>query len=296
MTSLHDDQASQDDRLLVMLQRLLGMRAIEARPALDEASTIIAETFDADKVDVFIYQAHRDSLVALGTSKTPLGRRQQALGLDVLSLANGGRAAWSFREGVPYATGHADEDSEELRGLVQGLGIRSVMSHPLDVGGDRLGILQVDSTRPDCFSERDQRALEAVAGWVGLVLHRATLVEHLMAEAERRGSHRAAEEIAKLTRRQQEIAVCIAEGLTNEQIAQRLVLSPGTAANHVEHILRRLGLRSRVQIGVWAVERGLYRSDQQDDEPDKPDDRGRWQGRSVGPASDAERATDDPSA
>src|SRR4051794_40960696 len=105
MTSPLDDQAVQDDRLLAMLQRLLGIRAIESRPALDEASTIIAETFDPDKVDVFIYQAHRDSLVALGTSQTPMGRRQQALGLDVLPLANGGRAAWAFREGVPYTTG-----------------------------------------------------------------------------------------------------------------------------------------------------------------------------------------------
>ena len=296
MTSPHDDQAVQDDRFLVMLQRLLGLRAVEARAALDEASTIIAETFDADKVDVFVYQAHRDSLVALGTSWTPLGERQRALGMDVLPLANGGRAAWAFREGVPYTTGRADEDPEELRGLVQGLGIRSVMNHPLDVGGERLGVLQVDSVRPDRFGERDQRALTAVVGWVGLILHRAILVARLTGEAERRGGHRAAEELAKLTRRQQEIAACVAEGLTNEEIARRLVLTPGTVANHVEHILRRLELRSRTQVGVWAVERGLYRSDRQDDEPDEPGDRGRWQGRSVGLSSDAARAADDPSA
>ena len=122
------------------------------------------------------------------------------------------------------------------------------------------------------------------------------MVERLTGEAERRGGHRAAEELAKLTRRQQEIAVCIAEGLTNEEIAQRLVLTPGTVANHVEHILRRLDLRSRTQVGVWAVERGLYRSDQRDDEPDAPGEWGRWQGRSVGLSSDAERAADDPSA
>ena len=48
--------------------------------------------------------------------------------------------------------------------------------------------------------------------------------------------------------------------LSNEEIAQQLVVSPGTVANHVEHILRRLGFRSRTQIATWAVERGLYRS------------------------------------
>ena len=69
------------------------------------------------------------------------------------------------------------------------------------------------------------------------------------------------EEVAKLTRRQQEVAAYISEGLANEQIAQRLVLTPGTVANHVEAILRRLSLRSRTEVAVWAVERGLYRSD-----------------------------------
>jgi DNA-binding NarL/FixJ family response regulator len=53
----------------------------------------------------------------------------------------------------------------------------------------------------------------------------------------------------------------VAEGLTNEQIAQRLVLTPGTVANHVAGILQRLGFSGRAQIAVWAVERGLYRSE-----------------------------------
>ena len=71
----------------------------------------------------------------------------------------------------------------------------------------------------------------------------------------------AGDEVAKLTRRQQEVAICVAEGLSNDEIASRLVLTPGTVANHMEAILRRLNLRSRTQVGVWAVERGLYRSD-----------------------------------
>jgi hypothetical protein len=64
-------------------------------------------------------------------------------------------------------------------------------------------------------------------------------------------------------------------------MAQRLVLTPGTVANHMEAILRRLGLQSRTQVGVWAVERGLYRSDW-DESADEPSDRARWRGRSVG--------------
>jgi DNA-binding CsgD family transcriptional regulator len=53
-----------------------------------------------------------------------------------------------------------------------------------------------------------------------------------------------------LTPREHEIAELIAEGLSNEQIAERLVLSTGTVANHVAHILAKLGLQSRVQVAV----------------------------------------------
>jgi DNA-binding NarL/FixJ family response regulator len=66
-----------------------------------------------------------------------------------------------------------------------------------------------------------------------------------------------------LTPRQWDVAVCIAAELSNESTALQLSITPGTAANHIEHILNRLGLRSRTQIAVWAVERGLYRSGQE---------------------------------
>jgi DNA-binding CsgD family transcriptional regulator len=276
MTLRHDDRAAQDDRLLLMLQRLLGIQSLELRSTLDAASTIIAETFGADKVDVFVYHPDRDRLVAMGTSRTPLGQRQKALGLDCLPLTNGGRTAWAFREGVPYVTGRADLDPEELRGIVEDLGVLSVMSHPFTVGGERRGVLQVDSVRPNFFSERDQCALGAVSGWVGLIMHRAELVEQSEARAERRGSRRAGDDLAKLTRRQQEVAACLAEGLTNAEIARRLVLTPGTVANHLENILRRLDLKSRTHVAVWAVERGLFRSDQEGSEAaDRPTRQGR---------------------
>jgi DNA-binding CsgD family transcriptional regulator len=60
-----------------------------------------------------------------------------------------------------------------------------------------------------------------------------------------------------LTRREQEVAGLIAHGLTNRQIAERLVITEGTAANHVVHILGKLGYHSRAQVAVWAAEHGL---------------------------------------
>jgi non-specific serine/threonine protein kinase len=57
-----------------------------------------------------------------------------------------------------------------------------------------------------------------------------------------------------LTPRQHEVASLIARGLTNGQIAERLVVSPHTVERHVENILDRLRLSSRVEIAVWVVE------------------------------------------
>jgi DNA-binding NarL/FixJ family response regulator len=58
-----------------------------------------------------------------------------------------------------------------------------------------------------------------------------------------------------LTARQLEIATLIARGLTNEQIADELVLTRGTVGNHIGHILRRLGAKNRAQVAAWMVRR-----------------------------------------
>jgi non-specific serine/threonine protein kinase len=60
-----------------------------------------------------------------------------------------------------------------------------------------------------------------------------------------------------LTAREREVAVLVAQGLSNRQIAERLIITPGTAGVHVTHILDKLGLHTRAQIAAWAVRHGL---------------------------------------
>jgi predicted ATPase/DNA-binding SARP family transcriptional activator/DNA-binding CsgD family transcriptional regulator len=60
-----------------------------------------------------------------------------------------------------------------------------------------------------------------------------------------------------LTRREREVAVLVAGGLTNRQVSTRLGISERTAGNHVARILRKLNLRSRAQIATWASEHRL---------------------------------------
>jgi predicted ATPase/DNA-binding CsgD family transcriptional regulator len=60
-----------------------------------------------------------------------------------------------------------------------------------------------------------------------------------------------------LTARQKEVVALIARGLTNDQIAEKLVISRATARAHLEHVLGRLDLHSRAQVAAWAVRNGL---------------------------------------
>lgn len=58
----------------------------------------------------------------------------------------------------------------------------------------------------------------------------------------------------ELTPRELEIAGLVAQGLSNRDIASKLVISQRTAETHVEHILSKLGFTSRAQIAAWVVE------------------------------------------
>jgi non-specific serine/threonine protein kinase len=72
---------------------------------------------------------------------------------------------------------------------------------------------------------------------------------------------------AALTKRERQVAHLIAQGLTNKQVAAKLVVSPRTVHGHVEHILTKLGFTSRAQIAAWITEdadRNMRRNPAQD--------------------------------
>jgi DNA-binding NarL/FixJ family response regulator len=61
-------------------------------------------------------------------------------------------------------------------------------------------------------------------------------------------------EEVSLTRREQQVAELVAEGLTNKQIADRLVIAQRTAEGHAARILVKLGFTTRTQIAAWMAE------------------------------------------
>ena len=93
--------------LLATLEQLLDIQATEERAALTQASDIIQHALGGDKVDIFVYEPANNTLVAKGTSETPMGNKQHELGLDRLPLANGGRSVLVYTTGQPYLSGDA---------------------------------------------------------------------------------------------------------------------------------------------------------------------------------------------
>ncbi|MCU1351263.1 MAG: DNA-binding response regulator, LuxR family [Acidimicrobiales bacterium] len=66
-------------------------------------------------------------------------------------------------------------------------------------------------------------------------------------------------DLVGLTAREREVVALVAEGLTNDEVARRLVMSPATAKTHVSRAMVKLGARDRAQLVVFAYETGLVR-------------------------------------
>jgi DNA-binding NarL/FixJ family response regulator len=60
-----------------------------------------------------------------------------------------------------------------------------------------------------------------------------------------------------LTEREREVLVLVAQGVSNQQIADSLVISERTARTHVSNILGKLGVASRTQAALWAIREGI---------------------------------------
>src|SRR5690554_3976712 len=99
---------------------------------------------------------------------------------------------------------------------------------------------------PEQLLEQIERSLEGK-----MVMSDA--VTHALAAALRQPQLSASSKMASLTAREAEVLKLIAQGLSNKLIARALDISDGTVKVHVKHMLKKLGLRSRVEAAVWMV-------------------------------------------
>ena len=104
-------------------------------------------------------------------------------------------------------------------------------------------------------------AIHTVAG--GEALLSPTITKRVIKQFTRIPRPTAPKELDELTARELEVYRLIADGLSNNEIAQQLYISDTTVKTHITHILQKLSLRDRVQAVVLAYQTGLF-------EPDTP--------------------------
>jgi DNA-binding NarL/FixJ family response regulator len=107
----------------------------------------------------------------------------------------------------------------------------------------------------DATAERLFDAVRVVAA--GEALLAPTVTRRLIGEFARLRPRPAPPELAELTPRETEVLALVAAGLSNAEIAARLVVGEETVKTHVSRVLRKLGLRDRAQAVMTAYESGL---------------------------------------
>lgn len=113
------------------------------------------------------------------------------------------------------------------------------------------------------FLVKDTEPVELLAGVRavarGDALLSPSVTRRLIAEYATRAKTPPSAALDELTAREREVVALVATGLTNEDIAERLYMSPATAKTHVNRAMTKVGARDRAQLVVAAYESGLVR-------------------------------------
>ena len=203
------------------------------------------------------------------------GRARQMLAYSLLDLGELAAARAALAEGVPVSMEIGD------RWIVQ-IGLGGFIGLAIKTGRPRLALRLAGAA--DAFRAANEFSMpapmqEIVDRWLGPARARAGRAAGRLAAEGRRLSPEEAIRLAlanepddaappglqgsrpTLTRRETEVAALAARGLTNRDIAARLYLSVRTVEAHVDHILTKLGFRTRTQLAAWAHEEGLLAED-----------------------------------
>ena len=203
------------------------------------------------------------------------GRARQMLGYSLLDLGELAAARAALAEGVPVSMEIGD------RWIVQ-IGLGGFIGLAVKTGRPRLALRLAGAA--DAFRAANEFSMpapmqEIVDRWLGPARAKAGRTAGRLVAEGRQLSPEEALRLAlanepddaappgpqgsrpTLTRRETEVAALAARGLTNRDIAAQLFLSVRTVEVHVDHILTKLGFRTRTQLAAWAYEEGLLAED-----------------------------------
>jgi DNA-binding CsgD family transcriptional regulator/tetratricopeptide (TPR) repeat protein len=211
-------------------ERLLA--AAISKQHLTDALEVLLDLLDVAERAGFDVDVLRGGPVAAWSSAGPWPPEHHALIEAVLAGAD--------PTGVEPILTLVDDEALSLP-AVRRAALLSRVARARAAAGDRAGALE---------AARSSRAvLDRWPGW------RREEVDELIRRLD--GARVGDDGPAGLSPREREVAVLVAEGLSNAELARRLYISPKTAAVHVSNILGKLGMSSRAEVAAWAVRTGL---------------------------------------
>jgi DNA-binding NarL/FixJ family response regulator len=154
-------------------------------------------------------------------------------------------------------------DIEAIRQIAALAGVRLMLLTASDTDEGVFQSLRAGATAllvPDTEPAELVRAVRLVAR--GESLLSPSLTRRLIAELASRPEVRrpSTDELEELTDREHEVMALVAHGLSNDEIAERLVVSPATAKTHVSRAMVKLHARDRAQLVVFAYQAGLVQA------------------------------------
>jgi DNA-binding CsgD family transcriptional regulator len=237
-------------------------------PVLDRLLGTALHVVRADAGSIMLLSRERDTLLVVAArgprARTILGTRQPA---------DRSVAGWALRAGetvllhgaYPSAGAVTQLSSDHPRDLASSIVV------PLALSGRLVGVMNA-SREPGAPRMDDQtaRLLELLANQAAILIDSAQmldelqrkdqrleqLVDQLLGETGRRPAT-SVDLLAPLTRREQQVLELLVDGLTNREIAMRLVVEPDTVKDHVQSIIKKLGATDRTHAAVIAVRGGI---------------------------------------
>jgi DNA-binding CsgD family transcriptional regulator/putative methionine-R-sulfoxide reductase with GAF domain len=232
-------------------------------PVLDRLLGTALQVVRADAGSVMLLSRERDTLVVVAArgprARTILGTRQPA---------DRSVAGWALRAGetvLLHGSAEFGPASDHPRELASSVVV------PLALSGRLVGVLNA-SREPGAprMDEQSARLLELLANQAAILIDNAQMLEELQRKDQRleqlvdqllgetgRRPATSVELLAPLTRREQQVLELLVDGLTNREIAVRLVVEPDTIKDHVQSIIKKLGATDRTHAAVIAVRGGI---------------------------------------
>jgi DNA-binding CsgD family transcriptional regulator len=235
----------------------------QLEPVLDRLLGSALQIVRADAGSVMLLTRERDTLVVVAArgprARTILGSRQPA---------DRSVAGWALRAGetvLLHGGAYEQPSSDHPRDLA------SAVVVPLALSGRLVGVMNA-SREPGAprMDEQAARLLELLANQAAILIDSAQMLEELQRKDQRleqlvdqllgetgRRPATSVDLLAPLTRREQQVLELLVDGLTNREIAMRLVVEPDTVKDHVQSIIKKLGATDRTHAAVIAVRGGI---------------------------------------